>query len=335
MSLTLTENLTFNQDGKYISALKIPHSTNTSGWGSLMLPVIVVRNGVGPTVLFTGGNHGDEYEGPIALRKLANELKADDIQGQVIIVPYLNYPAVLAGTRLSPVDGQNMNRSFPGNPDGSMTQKIADFVYRELVLRSDVVLDFHSGGNSMIFEPCTVLHKLEDSEQLKKTVLAAKSFGAPVSLVLQELDNKGMLDTEVENSGKIFLSTELGGGGFVSPRTLKIAENGIRNLLRHFEILPPDEEPVPETRFMQTPDFGGYLMAQQEGLYETLIELGESVTKGQVIGRIHSLTQIESPAVEIHAEIDGVLVTRAGRAQVKTWDTIAVIATDLDISEFE
>jgi N-alpha-acetyl-L-2,4-diaminobutyrate deacetylase len=335
MSLTLTENLTFNQDGKYISALKIPHSTNTSGWGSLMLPVIVVRNGVGPTVLFTGGNHGDEYEGPIALRKLANELKADDIQGQVIIVPYLNYPAVLVGTRLSPVDGQNMNRSFPGNPDGSMTQKIANFVYRELVLRSDVVLDFHSGGNSMIFEPCTVLHKLEDSEQLKKTVLAAKSFGAPVSLVLQELDNKGMLDTEVENTGKIFLSTELGGGGFVSPRTLKIAENGIRNLLRHFEILPPDEEPVPETRFMQTPDFGGYLMAQQEGLYETLIELGESVTKGQVIGRIHSLTQIESPAVEIHAEIDGVLVTRAGRAQVKTWDTIAVIATDLDISEFE
>ena len=335
MSLTLTENLTFNQDGKYISALKIPHSTNTSGWGSLMLPVIVVRNGVGPTVLFTGGNHGDEYEGPIALRKLANELKADDIQGQVIIVPYLNYPAVLEGTRLSPVDGQNMNRSFPGNPDGSMTQKIANFVYRELVLRSDVVLDFHSGGNSMIFEPCTVLHKLEDSEQLKKTVLAAKSFGAPVSLVLQELDNKGMLDTEVENTGKIFLSTELGGGGFVSPRTLKIAENGIRNLLRHFEILPPDEEPVPETRFMQTPDFGGYLMAQQEGLYETLIELGESVTKGQVIGRIHSLTQIESPAVEIHAEIDGVLVTRAGRAQVKTWDTIAVIATDLDISEFE
>ena len=335
MSLTLTENLTFNQDGKYISALKIPHSTNTSGWGSLMLPVIVVRNGVGPTVLFTGGNHGDEYEGPIALRKLANELKADDIQGQVIIVPYLNYPAVLEGTRLSPVDGQNMNRSFPGNPDGSMTQKIADFVYRELVLRSDVVLDFHSGGNSMIFEPCTVLHKLEDSEQLKKTVLAAKSFGAPVSLVLQELDNKGMLDTEVENTGKIFLSTELGGGGFVSPRTLKIAENGIRNLLRHFEILPPDQEPVPETRFMQTPDFGGYLMAQQEGLYETLLELGESVTKGQVIGRIHSLTQIESPAVEIHAEIDGVLVTRAGRAQVKTWDTIAVIATDLDISEFE
>ncbi len=335
MSFTLTDDLTSDQDGKYISTLRISHSTNISGWGSLLLPVIIIRNGDGPTVLFTGGNHGDEYEGPIALRKLANELKAEDIQGQVIIVPYLNYPAVLAGTRLSPVDGLNMNRSFPGNPEGSMTQEIADFVFRELVMRSDVVLDFHSGGNSMIFEPCTVLHQLEDTEQLKKTLLTAKNFGAPISLVLRELDSKGMLDTAVENTGKIFLSTELGGGGFVSPRTLKIAENGIRNLLRHFEILPPNEESVPETRFMQTPDFGGYLIAQQEGLNETLLELGDSVSEGQVIGRIHSLTDIEAPALEIKSQIDGVLVTRAGRAHVKIWDTIAVIANDLDVADFE
>ena len=186
----------------------------------------------------------------------------------------------------------------------------------------------------MIFEPCTVLHKLEDSNQMKNTVLAASNFGAPLSLVLDELDSKGMLDTAVENNGKIFISTELGGGGSVSPRTLNIAESGIRNLLRHLEILPPNEELVPKTRFMQTPDFGSYLMAQQEGLYETLIELGEPVTKGQVIGRIHSLSKIEIPAVEVHAQIDGILVTRAGRAPVKIWDTIAVIATDIDVSEF-
>ena len=68
MPVSLPDNLTFDQDGKFISLLKIPNSTNTSGWGSLLLPVIVVRNGNGPTVLFTGGNHGDEYEGPIALR---------------------------------------------------------------------------------------------------------------------------------------------------------------------------------------------------------------------------------------------------------------------------
>ena len=80
-------------------------------------------------------------------------------------------------------------------------------------------------------------------------MLAAKNFGAPISLVLQELDSKGMLDTAVENSGIIFISTELVGGGFVSPETLKIAENGI-HLLHHLEIIIQDEEPVPETRIM-------------------------------------------------------------------------------------
>ena len=216
-----------------------------------------------------------------------------------------------------------------------MTPMIADFVYRELVLRSDVVIDFHSGGNSMIFEPCTVIHHLEDVQQMRNTIAAARKFGAPISLVLRELDSTGMLDTAVENSGKIFISTELGGGGSVSPRTLRIAENGIQNILRHFKLLPVNSEPVPETRFMETPDVGGYLMAPQEGLYETLVELGDPVKKGQPLGLIHSMTHIETPPVEVQSQIDGVLITRAGRTPVKNWDTIAVIASDIDVSVYD
>ena len=335
MPITIPEDINFDADGKFVSYLKIPHSTNTSGWGSLMMPLIVIRNGKGKTILFTGGNHGDEYEGPIALRKLANRLKHEDIHGQIIIVPYLNFPAILAGSRLSPVDGLNMNRSFPGDPQGSITLMIADFVFQQLVQRSDVVIDFHSGGNSMIFEPCAVIHQLDDLQQMKETVSATRSFGTPISLVLRELDSKSMLDTVVEESGKIFISTELGGGGFVSPRTISIADNGIRNILRHFGILPEIDEPVPETRFMETPENGGYIISPNAGLYEPLIELGEKVNKGQLIGRLHSLTDIDSQALEITSKIEGMLVTRAGRAPVKHWDTIAVIASDFDVSVYE
>ena len=335
MPITIPEDIDFDSDGKFVSYLKIPYSTNTSGWGSLMMPLIVIRNGKGKTVLFTGGNHGDEYEGPIALRKLANELKQEDIQGQVIIVPYLNFPAILSGSRLSPVDGLNMNRSFPGDPKGSITLMIADLVFKQLVQRSDVVIDFHSGGSSMIFEPCAVIHHLNDLQQMKETVSATRSFGAPISLVLRELDSVGMLDTVVEESGKIFISTELGGGGFVSQKTLSIAENGIRNILRHFEILPNNKETVSETRFMETPKKGGYLMSPNGGLYEPLIELGEKVNQNQIIGRIHSLTEIDSPAVEITSKIEGMLLTTAGRTPVKHWDTIAVIASDFDVSVYE
>ena len=187
----------------------------------------------------------------------------------------------------------------------------------------------------MIFEPCTVIHHLEDVEQMRNTIAAARKFGAPISLVLRELDSTGMLDTAVENSGKIFISTELGGGGSVSPRTLRIAENGIQNILRHFKVLPANSEPVPETRFMETPDVGGYLMAPQEGLYETLVELGDPVKKGQPLGRIHSITHIDAPTVVVQSQIEGVLITRAGSALVKNWDTIAVIATDVDVSVYE
>ena len=187
----------------------------------------------------------------------------------------------------------------------------------------------------MIFEPCALIHHLDDLQQMKETVSATRIFGAPISLVLRELDSRGMLDTVVEESGKIFISTELGGGGFVSPRTLNIAENGIRNILRHFAILPKIDETVPETRFMETPENGGYLMSPNAGLYEPLVELGEQVNKGQLIGRLHSLTEIDSPALEITSKIEGMLVTRAGRAPVKHWDTIAVIASDFDVSVYE
>ena len=187
----------------------------------------------------------------------------------------------------------------------------------------------------MIFEPCAVIHHLDDLQQMKETVSATRSFGAPISLVLRELDSRGMLDTVVEESGKIFISTELGGGGFVSPRTLSIAENGIRNILSHFGILPNIDKTVPETRFMETPENGGYLMSPNAGLYEPLIELGEQVNKGQLIGRLHSLTEIDSPVLEITSQIEGMLVTRAGRAPVKHWDTIAVIAADFDVSVYE
>ncbi len=335
MTIAVPEEVNFDLDGKFISYLKIPYSTNTSGWGSLMMPLIVIKNGKGKKILFTGGNHGDEYEGPIALRKLANELKQEDIQGQIIIVPYLNFPAVLAGRRLSPVDGLNMNRSFPGDPHGTMTMKIADFVFQHLVQRSDVVVDLHSGGSSMIFEPCVVIHHLQDLQQMKDTIAATRGFGAPISLIVRELDSSGMLDTVVEQSGKIFISTELGGGSFVSPRTLSIAENGIRNILRYFTIIPNFDEKIPETRFMETPENGGYLMSPNEGLFEPLIELGEQVHEGQLVGLLHSLTEIDSPAMEINSKIEGILVMRAGRTHVKHWDTIAVIASDFDVSFYE
>ena len=90
----------------------------------------------------------------MALQELAQTLAPDEISGRVIIVPFFNYPAFRGGTRTSPIDQRNLNRIFPGRPDGTVTEKIADYFQCHLVPLADIVLDFHSGGPHPRF--CTV-----------------------------------------------------------------------------------------------------------------------------------------------------------------------------------
>jgi N-alpha-acetyl-L-2,4-diaminobutyrate deacetylase len=323
----------FDKDGKQFSFLKIPNSTNASGWGSLLMPIGVIKNGAGPTILFTGGNHGDEYEGPLALTKLSLELQPEQIRGRVIIIPGLNYPALMAGTRLSPIDGRNMNRVFPGDRNGTITLMVAHYVYNRLLPLADVVVDIHSGGSSMIFAPCVVMHHLGDAGQMRATLEAAKHFGTPITLILHELDNVGMLDTAVERLGKIFISTELGGGAFVTPATVRLADMGVRNILKHFgllegDLVTPESQGQAPTRLMEVPESGGFLMALADGLYEPLVEVGEAAESGMPLGRIYSLENFGAEPLTVQAECSGVLITRAGRGWVRRGDTIVVMAAD-------
>jgi predicted deacylase len=139
-------DIDFTKDGKHQSYLRVPVSTNISAYGTVPIPITVVKRGKGPTVLITGGVHGDEYEGPIALSKLARRLTPTMAKGRVVLVPALNLPAVLAGTRLSPMDGLNLNRVFPGEPNGSITSMIAHYVSTVLIPMADILVDLHSGG---------------------------------------------------------------------------------------------------------------------------------------------------------------------------------------------
>ena len=100
----IAPTIPFDRDGIHHGFLRLPYSCDDSAWGSIMIPITVIRNGDGPTALLTGGNHGDEYEGPVALQEMTVTLKPEDITGRVIIVPAFNYPAFRAGRRTSPLD---------------------------------------------------------------------------------------------------------------------------------------------------------------------------------------------------------------------------------------
>lgn len=319
----IVPTVAFDKDGVQHGFLRLPYSRDDSAWGSVMIPIAVIRNGNGPTALLTGGNHGDEYEGPIALFDLARTLDPRDVNGTVIIVPAMNYPAFRAGTRTSPIDKGNLNRSFPGRPDGTVTQKIADYFTRELLPRADIVLDFHSGGKTLDFVPFAAAHILADKTQEARAFEAVKAFSAPWSMRMLEIDAVGMYDTTAEEMGKIFVTTELGGGGTARAETVAIAKRGVMNVLRHSGIVSGKVEHR-ETRWLDMPSGDCFAFAEDEGMIETMADLGDPVTKGQIIARIHPVGRTGAAPAEIRAKMDGILAARHFPGLVKPGDCVAV-----------
>jgi N-alpha-acetyl-L-2,4-diaminobutyrate deacetylase len=321
----ISATVDFDKDGVQHGFLRLPYSRDDSAWGAVMIPIAVIKRGKGATALLTGANHGDEYEGPIALFNLASELDLGQVSGRIIIVPAMNYPAFRAGTRTSPIDKGNLNRVFPGRPDGTITEKIADYFQRHLLPLADYVLDIHSGGKTLQFVPFAAAHVLPEKAQQAKCVAAMQAFNAPYSMMLLELDSVGMYDSAAEEMGKIFLSTELGGGGSATAATADIARRGVRNLLMHAGILSgaPDRR---RSIDLDMPSGDCYIASESAGLLEMRIDLGAAVRKGDIVARAHGYERTGLAPTEYRAKLDGILAGRHFPGLVKPGDTIAVVA---------
>lgn len=317
----------FDKEGIQHGFLSLPYSRDDSAWGSVMIPITQIKKGVGPTALLTGGNHGDEYEGPIALFCLAERTDFNNIQGRILIIPAMNYPAFQSATRISPIDSVNLNRAFPGKPDGTITQIIADYFSRTLLPMADYVLDMHSGGKTLDFLPFAACHRLDDSEQQERCRAARDAFQAPYQVMMLDIDAESMYDTQVENMGKVFVTTELGGVGTTSPRTVAIAKRGVDNFLIHSgimagELLAFDEDAVE----LDMADSSCYLFSQHAGLLEPCVSLGDKVQKGDLMAKIHITERTGILPVEYYAKHSGIVLSRHAPSLVKMGDCLYVIA---------
>ena len=182
MASTIHSEIDYDKAGRQVGYLYLPQSPHSDAWGAIPIPIAVLNGGPGPTVLLTGGNHGDEYEGPITLGRLIRELDPAALQGRLIILPALNTPAVLAGQRLSPIDGKNFNRAFPGNPEGSATEQIAYYVDARAV----PAWRMPSWTCIRAARPCRSWRarsssRRTDPAQMARIVAAARAFDAPLT----------------------------------------------------------------------------------------------------------------------------------------------------------
>ena len=320
----------FEKDGKQISHLQLPHSSNISAYGWIGIPIAVIRNGSDPTLYLEAGNHGDEYEGQIVLARLIRELDPGKIQGRLIVLPAANLPAALAGQRCSPVDGGNLNRSFPGDPDGGPTAAIAHFIESVLLPLCDAALDLHSGGKTLEYIPSALIRERAGDPLAAAKLEALKAFRAPIGYLVSEGREDRTLLAAADRAGVVGVGTELGGAGTVTLRTLEVARRGLRNLLGHFGLMEPPQpgETGAGTRLMRVGGPEYYLHAPGRGLFEPAFELGDEVREAQTAGFIHAVDDPAAPPVEVSFRGGGTVICKRPILQVERGDCLAHLATD-------
>lgn len=328
----LVPEVDFEAEGKQTSFIRLFHSVHSSAYGFIPIPIVVIRNGEGPTALFVSGNHGDEYEGQVALCNLARSLEPAQIKGRVILLPMANFPAAMAGRRTSPIDEGNLNRTFPGDADGTVTQQIAFFIEHVLIPMADVVCDLHSGGSSLMYVPCPLIKRAADPERHAQQVALLREFGAPLAYISGGGNGTGTDSTlmgGVERAGKLAVGTELGGSGQVTPAALRIVERGLRNVLVHMGILPTAMRlPGEETRFLHVggPDY--FVYAPENGVFEPVADLGDEIKQGQLAGRIHFPETPWAPAVEFRFARDGFVLCKRVPGRTMRGDCLFHLGTD-------
>ena len=155
-----------------------------------------------------------------------------------------------------------------------------------------------------------------------------RAFGAPYSMRMLELDSVGLFDTAAEEAGKVFVSTELGGGGTATAQSVAIAVRGVRGFLQHAGILVHEhsEQAARTTTLLDMPDGTCFTTSEHDGLLELCKDLGEMVESGEVIARIYDASRTGVAPVEYRARRGGLLAARHFPGLVRIGDTVAVVA---------
>ena len=306
-------------------------------WGDHLIPLTVIvgpNAQVGKGLVVMGSNHGNEYEGPVVIRMLMREIAPEFVIGRLIFIPILNPAAFRAGTRDSSLDdGLNLNRAFVEGAGRTpslsrITHRIVDFLRKYIWQHVHVVIDLHAGGEIARFGKCTSFHPIDDPEQSKRTEETARWFGTPLVIAYQN-KTPGLLASELEQLGKITIGAELGWGSAVQADGVRFGRHGVlaaalhhgqmtgvtTRIGHHLSGTQLKAEIVDRECFTTTP-ISGY--------YEPIVECGERVKAGNVVGLVHDFERIDAAPWPAMAEVDGVVVAQAWGARVNQGQHIVV-----------
>ncbi|HIG17978.1 MAG TPA: succinylglutamate desuccinylase [Candidatus Handelsmanbacteria bacterium] len=317
---------------------------HTSVWGSHLIPLTVIvgpQAKAGEGLVAFGANHGNEYEGPVAIKNLLREIRTEDVLGRIVLVPVLNVSAFRVGTRESTVDdGYNLNRVWVDGAGttpalAGITHRIVEFVRTVIWPHVHISIDLHSGGEVARFPHWAVYMAHDNAEKNERRQQMARWFGCSVIMGSSSPGPSGIngaLFQDADNLGKEAIATELGHGSSTDVRGVRYARQGVLAAAIHNEQLRGSIEPIDHHADGTQCLVGNSasVTAPYPGHYEPLFDCGAVVSKGTTVGLLHDFYRMDEDPYECVAGVDGIVISQAWGARVDQGQTILMVAEKVE-----
>ena len=259
----------------------------------------------GPTVGIVAGIHGDEIAPVEAIRRLVTELDLGELAGRLVVVPVANPLAFASHTRHTAQDMQNMNRVFPGDPEGWLTEQLAHRLVHEIVPELDALIDMHAGGAMPTVDYVYIIN----DEGLSASCDTRMLYRGP--------GYAGTFSNVAAERGVRTVVTELGGGIAADGEYVERNLRSLRNALRYLDVLPGEvvdygpQTVIDELQVIR-PHAGGLLVPEVSAT-----QLGQSVSQGSLLGSVYNPQTFEL-LEEIRAPFDPTILILTRHAVTRT-----------------
>jgi hypothetical protein len=253
---------------------------------TVRMPVVVVNGKAdGPVFAVTAGVHGAEYPGIEAAIRLSRTLDPAEVRGAVIVVPVVSVPAFQRrAIYVNPLDGINFNRVCPGNPVGTVTEIMADLLFKNVIAQAGYYIDLHGGDMIEALVPFTLYYKSGNETVDGASKALAEAYGIPIILGTTVL--RGGTYGAAAAMGKPSILTEAGGQGILDEPSTETHIRGALNVLRRFGGLPGAPAPTPPpthyNKFV-------WVAAEQDCVYYPKVKVGQQVKEGDIIAEFTDL----------------------------------------------
>ncbi len=271
------------------------------------MPVHVFRSeNPGPTLLLSGGLHGDEVNGIEVVRRMISLGVLNQITcGSVVAIPIINVYGFLFFSREVP-DGKDVNRSFPGSPNGSLAAQVAHTMATKILPVVDMGIDFHTGGASRTNYP-----QIRYDDQDPKAIEMAKAFKAPIALGSGLIS--GSLRACGQTQGVPIIVYEGGESLRLEEKAVKEAIRGTKRFMHSIGMLEASPKPrglkgrqKGDQKAIRHISGNTWVRAEASGLFSSERESGQAVREGELIGRIRN--PYDSYSVKVYSPMDGFII---------------------------